>query len=117
MAVAINAPRQKEAPGGCAVSMFRQAALAGLATVSMAIALAMSSELPASPPSAGGLHSTACSIALSGAFLAGTAGVLAAVWVSGNPPARRRAAGRKLAYASVVPLAVVAGLLLASLLW
>ncbi|RLM93452.1 hypothetical protein C2845_PM08G05380 [Panicum miliaceum] len=113
MAVAINAPRQKEAPGGSAVSMFRQAALAGLATVSVAIALAMSSE----PPPAGGLRSTAYSIALSGAFLAGTAGVLAAVWVSGNPPARRRAAGRKLAYASVVPLAVVAGLLLASLLW
>ena len=72
----------------------------------------MSSELPP----AVGLHSNAYSIALSGAFLAGMAGVLAAVWVSSNPSARR-AAGRKLTYASVGPLAVVAGLLLASLLW
>ncbi|KAG2595700.1 hypothetical protein PVAP13_5KG111787 [Panicum virgatum] len=112
MAVAI-ALRQKEAHGSA--SMFRQATLAGLATVSMAIA----SHWPCRPScrlQAGSTATPTRSRSRAPSLPGWRAGVLAAVWVSSNPSARR-AAGRKLTYASVGPLAVVAGLLLASLLW
>ena len=77
----------------------------------MAIALAVR----APPP---GLDKNAAYIlAVAGTFFAGVAGVVAAVCVSNNPPARRRAAGRKLMHASAGALAAAVGLSAASLLW
>ncbi|KAL6626727.1 hypothetical protein ACP70R_030453 [Stipagrostis hirtigluma subsp. patula] len=83
--------------------------LVGLATTSMAVVLAARQPPPR-------LDKTAYFLALAGAFYAGVAEVVTAVWVS-NDPRGRRGVGRKLMYASVGPLAVAVGLSVASLLW
>ncbi|KAL6626733.1 hypothetical protein ACP70R_030459 [Stipagrostis hirtigluma subsp. patula] len=83
--------------------------LVGLATASMAVTLAAREPPP-------GLDKTAYFLALAGAFYAGVAEVVTAVWVW-NDPRGRRGAGRKMMYASAGPLAVAVGLSVASLLW
>ncbi|XP_062208336.1 uncharacterized protein LOC133909800 [Phragmites australis] len=98
---------QEEEADGSAELRIRLGGLVGLATASMAITLAVREPPP-------GVHKNAYLLAITGPFFAGVAEVMAAVWVSNNP----RAAGRKLMYASVGPLAVVVGLSAASLmLW
>ncbi|CAL4958128.1 unnamed protein product [Urochloa decumbens] len=110
---------EMEEEGHGFVPRFRHAALVGLATMSLAIDIALAMSDDDLPPA--GLHSRGAfySIALTGAFLAGTAGLLAAVWVSNNPCcascARRRAVGRNLVCASIGSLAIVVGLFVASL--
>ncbi|CAL4965216.1 unnamed protein product [Urochloa decumbens] len=86
----------------------------GLLTASMAIALAVREPPP-------GLDEDAYFLALSLVFIAGVAGIMAAVsWVPKTTPAGRggrRYAGSKLVYdCSVAALAVAASLSLASLL-
>ncbi|RLM91474.1 hypothetical protein C2845_PM08G05390 [Panicum miliaceum] len=93
-----------------APACFQASALAGLATTSMAVTLAVREPPP-------GLDKNTYLLAVAGAFFAGVAEVItAAVCVSNNPRARC-AAGKKLMYASVAPLAAVIGLSVASLLW
>ncbi|CAO2204654.1 unnamed protein product [Urochloa humidicola] len=87
--------------------------LVGLATASVAISALAAVRDP--PP---GIDKNAYFLALTGAFFAGVAEVIAAVSVSTSNTNNRRAAGRKLLmYASAAPLAVAVGLSAASLLW
>ncbi|CAO2185620.1 unnamed protein product [Urochloa humidicola] len=90
--------------GGGASKLHHAALLVlGLATASMAVALASG----APPPP--GFARNAYFLVLSWVFFAGVAVIYAAVWVSDDPSGRRRAAaGRKLVYASVVPFVVAA---------
>ncbi|CAO2185602.1 unnamed protein product [Urochloa humidicola] len=98
---------EEEAPMDAAAQL-RQAGLLGILTCAMAVTLAMRDPPP-------GLDKNAYFLAIAGAFFAGVAEVITAVFISNNSPPARRGAGRKLImYASVV----VVGLLAASLfLW
>jgi hypothetical protein len=65
-----------------------------------------------------GLDKNAYFLALSAAFFAGVAGVMAAIWVSHDPHGRcRAAASRLVVYSTVAALAVAVGLSVASLFW
>ncbi|CAO2185626.1 unnamed protein product [Urochloa humidicola] len=99
--------------GGGGASKLHHAALLvlGLATASMAVALASG----APPPP--GFARNAYFLVLSWVFFAGVAVIYAAVWVSDDPSGcRRAAAGRKLVYASVVPFVVAAAISVATAL-
>ncbi|OEL16970.1 hypothetical protein BAE44_0022011 [Dichanthelium oligosanthes] len=90
---------EEAADGGGASELLHHDALlvVGLTTASMAIALV------AGAPPPPGLDRSAYFLALSWLFLAGVAELYAAAWISGDPRGRR-AAGRKLVYASIAPL-------------
>ncbi|CAL4958134.1 unnamed protein product [Urochloa decumbens] len=110
------APRRLQAaPAEAAVGAKTPTArwVPGLLAASMAIALAVRETPP-------GLDKDAYFLALSLVFIAGVAGIMAAVWVAKTTPAGRgghRYAGSKLVYdSSVAALAVAASLSLASLL-
>ncbi|CAL4958129.1 unnamed protein product [Urochloa decumbens] len=78
--------------------------LAGLGTASTALTLAVYGT----PPGPEG--NTSYYLALSAVFYAGVAEIGAAVWWMSDPTCSRRiAAGRKLLYASLVPLAAAGG--------
>ncbi|CAL4951533.1 unnamed protein product [Urochloa decumbens] len=87
--------------------------VAGLATASAAITLAVCKRPPA------GIHPDTYFLAVSGCFFIGVAQLGAAVWASIRRRRRRHAAGMKklLVYASLCPLAAAVGLSVASLLW
>jgi hypothetical protein len=95
---------------------------AGLATVSTAITcMAISKQSSDPPPAAlcqqGNDDSSCCYLlALSGLFYSGIAELGAAVWVMAEPRGRV-VAGRRLVYASLVPLTAVVGLLAAATLF
>ena len=107
-------------PAGAALGV------AGLATASTAITcMAISQSSSSAPPAV--LHqqgnddddySSCCYLlALSGLFYTGVAELGAAVWVMAEPRGRL-AAGRKIVYASLVPLTAAVGLLaVATLFW
>lgn len=86
--------------------------VAGLATASMAITVM--SAAPLQGPATNG-NSYYYLLALSGVFYAGVAELAAAVWVMSDPRARAAAAGRRLVYASLVPLTAAAGPAVATL--
>ncbi|CAL4951458.1 unnamed protein product [Urochloa decumbens] len=102
--------RREKAPMDAGPHQLRQAGLLGIVTCAMAVALAVRDPPP-------GLDKNAYFLAVAGAFFAGVAGILAAVRrAANNNPRARRAAGRKLMFASVGPFAVAVGLSAASLL-
>ena len=111
-----------DADGASATSWFPAGAalgVAGLATASTAITTCMAiSSQPSDPPAAVD-DSSRCYLllALSGLFYAGIAELGAAVWVMAEPRGRV-VAGRRLVYASFVPLtAAVVLLAAATLFW
>ncbi|XP_066313887.1 uncharacterized protein [Miscanthus floridulus] len=95
---------------------------AGLATASTAITCMAISEQSSDPPPAalfqqGNDDSSCCYLlALSGLFYSGIAELGAAVWVMAEPRGRV-VAGRRLVYASLVPLTAAVGLLAAATLF
>ncbi|CAO2185608.1 unnamed protein product [Urochloa humidicola] len=93
-----------------AADKLRQAGVLGIVTCAMAFSLAVRDDPPPR------LDKDAYFLALSGAFFAGVAEIITAVFISNNNPPARHAAGRKLVYASVGSLAVVVGLSAASFL-
>uniref|UniRef100_A0A0E0JDZ7 Uncharacterized protein n=1 Tax=Oryza punctata TaxID=4537 RepID=A0A0E0JDZ7_ORYPU len=82
-----------------------------VATASVGINLAATR---APPPCFG--DSAYYHLALVGSFLSGVAQVAAAVWVADDPYGRHDI-GKKIAYASITPLAIAVGLTGAALLW
>ncbi|KAL6626735.1 hypothetical protein ACP70R_030461 [Stipagrostis hirtigluma subsp. patula] len=105
---ALQLPHAPEDIGAAACKTSKALWVRGLCAAAMAITLAVLEPSP-------GLDNNTYYIALAGAFFAGVAGVIAAVWVA-DDPAGRHLAGRRLVYASIVPLAVAAGLSVASVL-
>ena len=114
-----------DADGASATSWFPAGAAlgaAGLATASTAITCMAISEQSSDPPAAalfqqGNDDSSCCYLlALSGLFYSGIAELGAAVWVMAEPRGRL-AAGRKIVYASLVPLTAAVGLLAAATLF
>ncbi|CAL4965209.1 unnamed protein product [Urochloa decumbens] len=101
--------RQDERPAAAVSrsSLPAMIGLAGLVTASTALTTLAVSDTPP------GLEAGSPSyyLALSGVFYAGVAELGAAVWWMSDPACSRRiAAGRKLLYASLVPLAAAGGL-------
>ncbi|CAO2198958.1 unnamed protein product [Urochloa humidicola] len=102
---------RQERPAAAVASTPAMIGLAGLGTASTAVTLAVSDPPP-------GLEGNAYYyLTLSGVFYAGVAELGAAVWCMSDPYSHRIAAGRKLLYASLVPLAAAGGLAVATLFW
>jgi hypothetical protein len=108
--------RQLQAPeAGAASKVVTALWVLGLFTASVAITLAMPEPLPMP-----GLHKNAYLLALSVAFFAGMAGVMAAVcigWPTTPAAAGRRATGRKKLVYSAAAVAVGGFMVVVSLLW